>query len=66
MINPVMSDVLSKVDQYPTFSAVDAAIGEQGWKLVLLLRLAPVIPFNLLNYALALTKVTTHILIQLH
>jgi uncharacterized membrane protein YdjX (TVP38/TMEM64 family) len=47
-----------KVDQYPTFKAVDGAIAAQGWKIVLLLRLAPILPFNLLNYALALTKVS--------
>lgn len=39
------------------FAAVDTAIGEQGWKIVLLLRLSPVFPFNLLNYSLGLTKV---------
>lgn len=39
------------------FSAVDRAIGEQGLKIVLLLRLSPVFPYNLLNYALGLTRV---------
>ena len=39
------------------FSAIDRAIGEQGLKIVVLLRLSPVFPFNLLNYALGLTKV---------
>jgi uncharacterized membrane protein YdjX (TVP38/TMEM64 family) len=47
-----------KVDQYPIFKAVDGAIAAQGWKIVLLVRLAPILPFNLLNYALALTKVS--------
>ncbi len=37
--------------------AIDRAIGENGLKLVVLLRLSPVLPFNLLNYALALTRV---------
>ena len=40
------------------FSAVDRAVGEQGLKIVLLLRLSPVFPFNLLNYALGLTRVS--------
>jgi uncharacterized membrane protein YdjX (TVP38/TMEM64 family) len=40
------------------FQAIDRAIGEQGFKIVLLLRLSPVFPFNLLNYALSLTRVT--------
>ncbi len=39
------------------FQAIDQAIGEQGFKIVLLLRLSPVFPYNLLNYALALTRV---------
>ena len=39
------------------FAAVDRAIGREGFKIVLLLRLSPVFPFNLLNYSLGLTKV---------
>lgn len=39
------------------FAAIDRAVGEQGRRIVLLLRLSPVIPFNLLNYALGLTRV---------
>jgi len=38
-------------------AAIDRAIGREGRKIVLLLRLSPVIPFNLLNYALGLTRV---------
>ena len=41
----------------PRFAAIDRAIGTQGRKIVLLLRLSPVFPFNLLNYALGLTRV---------
>ena len=41
----------------PRFAAIDRAIGEQGRKIVLLLRLSPAFPFNLLNYALGLTRV---------
>lgn len=39
------------------FAAVDAAVGREGLKIVTLLRLAPIFPFNLLNYGLGLTKV---------
>jgi uncharacterized membrane protein YdjX (TVP38/TMEM64 family) len=41
----------------PRFAAVDRAVGAQGRKIVFLLRLSPVFPFNLLNYALGLTRV---------
>ena len=39
------------------FAAIDRAVGQEGRKIVFLLRLSPVFPFNLLNYALGLTKV---------
>ncbi|MFP6655838.1 MAG: TVP38/TMEM64 family protein [Myxococcota bacterium] len=39
------------------FAAIDRAVGEQGRKIVFLLRLSPVFPFTLLNYALGLTRV---------
>lgn len=49
--------VEAKVSNSPRFRAIDQAIGQQGFKIVLLLRLSPVFPFNLLNYALSLTRV---------
>jgi uncharacterized membrane protein YdjX (TVP38/TMEM64 family) len=39
------------------FAAVDRAVGKEGRKIVFLLRLSPVFPFNLLNYGLGLTNV---------
>lgn len=39
------------------FAAIDRAVGEQGRRIVFLLRLSPVFPFNLLNYGLGLTRV---------
>ena len=39
------------------FAAIDRAVGKAGFKIVALLRLSPVFPFNLLNYALGLTSV---------
>jgi uncharacterized membrane protein YdjX (TVP38/TMEM64 family) len=40
------------------FAAIDRAIGRQGRKIVFLLRLSPVFPFSLGNYALGLTRVS--------
>ena len=39
------------------FAAIDRAVGAEGRKIVFLLRLSPIFPFNLLNYALGLTRV---------
>jgi uncharacterized membrane protein YdjX (TVP38/TMEM64 family) len=39
------------------FASIDRAVGAQGRKIVFLLRLSPVFPFSLLNYALGLTQV---------
>ncbi len=39
------------------FTAIDHAIAEQGGRIVFLLRLSPVFPFVLLNYALGLTRI---------
>ncbi|MFV1964834.1 MAG: TVP38/TMEM64 family protein [Pirellulaceae bacterium] len=46
-----------RIAAYPRFRAMDWAVGEQGFKIVLLTRLSPVFPFNLLNYAFGLTHV---------
>lgn len=43
----------------PKFAALDRAIGREGFKMVLLVRLSPVFPFALLNYLLGLTTVRT-------
>ena len=39
------------------FDAIDRAVADQGRKIVFLLRLSPVFPFSVLNYALGLTRV---------
>jgi uncharacterized membrane protein YdjX (TVP38/TMEM64 family) len=46
-----------RLQAHPRFAAIDRAVGRQGAKIVLLLRLSPVFPYNLLNYALGLTRV---------
>lgn len=41
----------------PRFGKMDQAIGQDGRRIVLLLRLSPVFPFSLLNYGLGLTRI---------
>jgi pyruvate/2-oxoglutarate dehydrogenase complex dihydrolipoamide dehydrogenase (E3) component/uncharacterized membrane protein YdjX (TVP38/TMEM64 family) len=41
----------------PVFRALDTAVAESGFKIVLLTRLSPLLPYFLLNYAYGLTKV---------
>ncbi|MGE0040022.1 MAG: TVP38/TMEM64 family protein [Vicinamibacterales bacterium] len=41
----------------PRLAAVDRAVGREGFRLVLLLRLSPAVPYSLLNYALGLSRV---------
>lgn len=49
--------VEERVARSPRFASVDRAIGREGLRIVFLLRLSPVVPFNLLNYALGMTRV---------
>lgn len=46
-----------KVETDARFRTLDQAVADQGFKIVMLTRLSPVLPFNLLNYAFGLTKV---------
>lgn len=50
--------VAARVANNQRFKAIDDAVGKQGWKIVLLTRLSPVFPFNLLNYGYGLTKIS--------
>ena len=49
--------VAARVAGNARFAAIDRAVGTQGVKIVLLMRLSPVFPYNLLNYSLGLTTV---------
>ena len=50
--------VSAKLEGNAKFKAIDEAVGMEGWKIVFLTRLSPVFPFNLLNYAYGLTRVS--------
>jgi uncharacterized membrane protein YdjX (TVP38/TMEM64 family) len=49
--------VAQRIAAKPKFAAIDEAIGARGFYIVFLIRLSPVFPFTLLNYALGLTRV---------
>ncbi len=46
-----------RISGEPRFAAIDRAVRREGLKITFLLRLTPVVPFVLLNYALGLTRV---------
>lgn len=46
-----------KLQGSPRFAAIRSAVGQGGWKIVILTRLSPAFPFNLLNYAFGVTEV---------
>lgn len=41
----------------PRFEAIDRAVGAGGARILVLLRLSPVVPFALLNYGMGLTRI---------
>lgn len=49
--------VAGKIAKNRKFAAIDGAVGKQGFRIVLLTRLSPIFPFNMLNYAYGLTNV---------
>jgi uncharacterized membrane protein YdjX (TVP38/TMEM64 family) len=49
--------VARRLKKYPQAAAIDRGIAKSGFKVVVLLRLQPVLPFNILNYALGLTSI---------
>ncbi|KAJ0959784.1 hypothetical protein J5N97_000532 [Dioscorea zingiberensis] len=49
--------ILKLVEGNKKFMAIDKAIGENGFKVVTLLRLSPLLPFSLGNYLYGLTSV---------
>jgi uncharacterized membrane protein YdjX (TVP38/TMEM64 family) len=49
--------VARRIEGNARFKSIDDAVAREGWRIVLLTRLSPVFPFNLLNYAYGLTRV---------
>jgi uncharacterized membrane protein YdjX (TVP38/TMEM64 family) len=50
--------VARRLAAMPRFVAIERAVSARGRRIVLLLRLSPLIPFNFLNYALGLTTIS--------
>lgn len=50
--------VSKQIENNPKFKAIDQAVAREGLKIVLLTRLSPVFPFNLLNYSFGITQVS--------
>jgi uncharacterized membrane protein YdjX (TVP38/TMEM64 family) len=50
--------VARKIAANPKLQLLDTTVTREGWKIVALMRLSPVIPFNLLNYAFGATRVS--------
>lgn len=51
------SAVERKLADHPKFRAIDQAVRDGGWKIVVLLRISPMVPFNLQNYLYGLTSI---------
>ena len=49
--------ITERINNDDRFATIDRAVRDEGWKIVLLTRLSPVFPFNVLNYAYGLTSV---------
>src|ERR1700741_2228479 len=45
------------LNRRPKYRKLDRAVAEDGWQVVVLMRLSPIVPFNLQNYALGVTAI---------
>jgi uncharacterized membrane protein YdjX (TVP38/TMEM64 family) len=50
--------VARRLETMPRMAAVERAVSARGRRIVFLLRLSPLVPFNFLNYALGLTTIS--------
>lgn len=49
--------IARRIASQPKFKALDDAVAREGWKIVALVRLAPVFPFAVTSYGFGLTRV---------
>lgn len=50
--------VTTWLNKNPHFAHLDQAVGQKGWKILLLTRLSPLVPSNVLNYGFGCTQVS--------
>jgi len=50
--------VARRLATLPRIAAIDRAIAADGLRIVFLLRLSPIVPFNILNYTLGLSRIS--------
>lgn len=50
--------VQRRLQRHPRMAALDAAVGHGGFRIVLLLRLASIVPFSPLSYALGASRIS--------
>src|ERR1700751_3463004 len=49
--------IQSLLNRRPKYRKLDRTIADDGWQVVVLMRLSPIVPFNLQNYALGVTAI---------
>lgn len=49
--------ITRRLGAQPRFKALDEAVARDGWKIVALVRLAPVFPFSITSYGFGLTRI---------
>jgi uncharacterized membrane protein YdjX (TVP38/TMEM64 family) len=49
--------MLGFLGRHPKYRTFDKIVAKEGWQVVILLRLSPIVPFNLQNYALGVTGI---------